>query len=96
MPGIKRADVLELERISNRKDAMPATTASGLIIDDVVVGSGDAAAAGQKVTVHYTGWLFYGGESGKSSIPARTAATRSSSRLAPATSSRAGTRACRA
>ena len=44
---------------------MPATTASGLIIDDVVVGSGDLAAAGQKVSVHYTGWLFYGGERGK-------------------------------
>ena len=23
------------------------------------------AAAGQKVSVHYTGWLFYGGERGK-------------------------------
>ena len=44
---------------------MPATTASGLIIDDVVVGSGDIAAAGQKVSVHYTGWLLYGGERGK-------------------------------
>jgi FKBP-type peptidyl-prolyl cis-trans isomerase len=45
---------------------MPATTtASGLIIDDKVVGSGAAAAAGQKVSVHYTGWLFYGGERGK-------------------------------
>jgi FKBP-type peptidyl-prolyl cis-trans isomerase FkpA len=36
---------------------MPTTTASGLIIDDVVVGNGDVAAAGQQVTVHYTGWL---------------------------------------
>ena len=36
---------------------MPTTTASGLIIDDVVVGNGDLAAAGQQVTVHYTGWL---------------------------------------
>jgi FKBP-type peptidyl-prolyl cis-trans isomerase FkpA len=45
---------------------MPATTtASGLIIDDVVVGTGAAAAAGQKVSVHYTGWLFFGGERGK-------------------------------
>ena len=41
---------------------MPATTTpSGLIIDDVVVGSGEAAAAGQQVSVHYTGWLFFGG-----------------------------------
>ncbi len=45
---------------------MPATTtASGLIIKDVVVGTGKAAVAGQSVTVHYTGWLFYGGERGK-------------------------------
>src|SRR6185369_5465734 len=41
------------------------TTASGLIINDVVVGTGAAAVAGQSVTVHYTGWLFYGGEKGK-------------------------------
>ena len=39
---------------------MPTTTPSGLIIDDVVVGNGAAAAAGQKVTVHYTGWLTNG------------------------------------
>jgi FKBP-type peptidyl-prolyl cis-trans isomerase FkpA len=45
---------------------MPATTtASGLIIDDLVVGTGAAAAAGQQVSVHYTGWLLFGGEKGK-------------------------------
>ena len=45
---------------------MPATTtASGLIIDDTLLGSGAAAAAGQNVSVHYSGWLFYGGERGK-------------------------------
>jgi FKBP-type peptidyl-prolyl cis-trans isomerase FkpA len=45
---------------------MPATTTpSGLIINDVVVGNGEAAAAGQQVSVHYTGWLFFGGEKGK-------------------------------
>ena len=45
---------------------MPATTtASGLIIDDMVVGTGAAAAAGQQVSVHYTGWLLFGGEKGK-------------------------------
>jgi len=41
------------------------TTASGLIYDDKVVGTGTEAKAGQKVSVHYTGWLFYGGERGK-------------------------------
>ncbi len=45
---------------------MPATTtASGLIIDDMVVGTGKSAAAGQQVSVHYTGWLLFGGEKGK-------------------------------
>src|SRR5260370_28567036 len=40
---------------------MPAiTTASGFTIEAVVVGSGAAAAAGQKVRVHYTGWLTSG------------------------------------
>lgn len=33
------------------------TTPSGLQIDDVVVGDGDEAQAGQQVHVHYTGWL---------------------------------------
>lgn len=36
------------------------TTASGLIIEDITVGEGDAATAGQHVTVHYTGWLTNG------------------------------------
>lgn len=40
------------------------TTASGLQLDDVVVGSGAAASAGQHVTVHYTGWLYENGEAG--------------------------------
>jgi FKBP-type peptidyl-prolyl cis-trans isomerase FkpA len=40
---------------------MPSTTTpSGLVIDDIVVGEGAAAASGQKVTVHYTGWLTNG------------------------------------
>jgi FKBP-type peptidyl-prolyl cis-trans isomerase FkpA len=40
---------------------MPAiTTASGLIIDDITVGDGDEAKAGQTVSVHYTGWLTDG------------------------------------
>jgi FKBP-type peptidyl-prolyl cis-trans isomerase FkpA len=41
------------------------TTASGLIYEDQVVGSGDEAKAGHEVSVHYTGWLLYGGERGR-------------------------------
>lgn len=36
------------------------TTPSGLVIDDLEVGHGPEAAAGQRVTVHYTGWLTNG------------------------------------
>ena len=31
-----------------------------LNIEDLVVGTGDTAAKGQQVTVHYTGWLTNG------------------------------------
>ena len=36
------------------------TTASGLIIEDLTEGAGEEAAAGQTVSVHYTGWLTDG------------------------------------
>jgi FKBP-type peptidyl-prolyl cis-trans isomerase FkpA len=35
-------------------------TESGLKYEDVVVGEGDEAVSGQRVTVHYTGWLENG------------------------------------
>lgn len=37
-----------------------STTASGLIIEEITVGTGTEATAGQRVTVHYTGWLTDG------------------------------------
>ena len=36
------------------------TTDSGLIIEELVVGEGAEASAGQTVSVHYTGWLTNG------------------------------------
>jgi FKBP-type peptidyl-prolyl cis-trans isomerase FkpA len=36
------------------------TTPSGLTIEELIVGSGAAASSGQKVSVHYTGWLTNG------------------------------------
>lgn len=36
------------------------TTASGLVIEELVVGEGAEASAGQTVSVHYTGWLTDG------------------------------------
>ena len=35
-------------------------TPSGLGIEDMVLGEGEVAAVGQRVTVHYTGWLTNG------------------------------------
>ena len=36
------------------------TTTSGLVIEELAIGSGDIAIAGKKVSVHYTGWLTDG------------------------------------
>jgi FKBP-type peptidyl-prolyl cis-trans isomerase FkpA len=36
------------------------TTPSGLQIEEIIVGSGPTAVAGQHVIVHYTGWLADG------------------------------------
>lgn len=36
------------------------TTASGLIYEELTLGTGAEAASGQQVTVHYTGWLTDG------------------------------------
>ena len=36
------------------------TTESGLQIEEIKLGDGDSAAAGQFVSVHYTGWLTDG------------------------------------
>jgi FKBP-type peptidyl-prolyl cis-trans isomerase FkpA len=36
------------------------TTASGLVIEEMVLGEGAEAQAGQMVSVHYTGWLTNG------------------------------------
>ena len=40
------------------------TTASGLIFEDTILGSGATATAGQNVTVHYTGWLYQNEQQG--------------------------------
>ena len=37
---------------------MPSTPITELVKQDAQTGSGTEAAAGQRVTVHYTGWLY--------------------------------------
>jgi len=39
---------------------MISTTASGLRYEDLTLGDGAAAKSGDKVSVHYTGWLTDG------------------------------------
>ncbi len=39
---------------------MTVTTESGLMFEELVVGEGAEATAGQYVSVHYTGWLTDG------------------------------------
>ncbi len=41
------------------------TTATGLQYIDTVVGDGAEAKGGERVTVHYTGWLYNNREKGK-------------------------------
>ncbi len=44
---------------------MPITTTnSGLQYEDTTVGEGATAQAGQRVSVHYTGWLYQDGSKG--------------------------------
>ena len=47
---------------SNAQDTI--TTSSGLRYVDNAPGAGEAAKAGDKVVVHYTGWLYTDGEKG--------------------------------
>jgi FKBP-type peptidyl-prolyl cis-trans isomerase FkpA len=70
------------------------TTPSGLQFEDVVVGDGAEATAGKYVTVHYTGWLYENGQAGAKFDSSKD---RNDPFAFPlATSSRAGTKACRA
>jgi FKBP-type peptidyl-prolyl cis-trans isomerase FkpA len=39
-------------------------TSTGLDYQDTLVGEGATATSGQRVTVHYTGWLYQDGQQG--------------------------------
>jgi FKBP-type peptidyl-prolyl cis-trans isomerase FkpA len=62
----RQASALATQQTSNQgPPSLPAgsqtiTTASGLQYQDVLVGSGAEAKSGDKVSVHYTGWLSDG------------------------------------
>jgi len=43
---------------------MSSPNENSLVIEDLVLGTGAEAKAGQRVTVHYTGWLWVDGVKG--------------------------------
>ncbi len=55
--GSQRAASAAASSTINAKDTKTVTTASGLQIEDLAIGQGAEARAGQTVSVHYTGWL---------------------------------------
>jgi FKBP-type peptidyl-prolyl cis-trans isomerase len=61
------AKLLGLPQAHKRRPILSETitTASGLQYIDTVLGEGAEAKGGQKVTVHYTGWLYNNREKGK-------------------------------
>jgi len=52
--------VLESRTFEKEQRMAEITTASGLVYEDIVEGSGAEATVGAFVTVHYTGWLTNG------------------------------------
>jgi FKBP-type peptidyl-prolyl cis-trans isomerase FkpA len=51
------ATILKIQFTSQGNQMSTTTTASGLQYEEIKVGEGDQAKAGNHVTVHYTGWL---------------------------------------
>ena len=50
---------------AHAQTSRPMTTASGLQITDIQIGTGATPRTGQTATVHYTGWLYEKGAKGK-------------------------------
>ena len=48
-----------------KKESKMTTTPSGLMYEDVKIGTGAAPQAGQTCVMHYTGWLWEDGAKGK-------------------------------
>ncbi len=56
--------VLLIGGFTTMSEAEVTTTTSGLKYEDTTVGNGTEATKGQRVSVHYTGWLNNGGKKG--------------------------------
>jgi FKBP-type peptidyl-prolyl cis-trans isomerase len=53
-----------LDNLFSDPGASMITTSSGLQYEDTTVGDGAEAKAGQRVSVHYTGWLYLNDKAG--------------------------------
>ena len=53
----KRVEHTATSRAASAAHSRPVKTASGLMYEDIAIGKGAAAKAGNSVVVHYTGWL---------------------------------------
>ena len=61
-PAVAENQPIKIASSSVPKELNMVESTTGLKYEDEVVGSGDIAEPGQKVTVHYTGWLYPTGE----------------------------------
>lgn len=52
-------------KMENKSEAKVVTTKSGLKYIDHLIGTGPEAAAGSRIAVHYTGWLYVDGKRGE-------------------------------
>lgn len=59
------APVAAMMLVSAAHAAEPIVLPDGTQIEDLETGKGAEARSGQKVTVHYTGWLYVNDERGK-------------------------------
>jgi peptidylprolyl isomerase len=64
-PAVKAEVAKAADATKDMKKGKAVTTPSGLIIEDITVGAGAEAKAGQTVSVHYTGWLWENNARGK-------------------------------
>ena len=59
------APIAALMAVAAAHAADPVVLPDGTQIEDIETGTGAEARAGQRVTVHYTGWLYVNDERGK-------------------------------
>ncbi|MCC6129664.1 MAG: FKBP-type peptidyl-prolyl cis-trans isomerase [Acidobacteria bacterium] len=62
LPGL--AQEKSAPKAQGKKESKMIKTESGLQYEDLKVGTGESPSAGQKCSMHYTGWLWENGAKG--------------------------------